>query len=87
MALARTVAPTRWGGPGWPAEFEPDDRAEALAEIRAAVVLTVISGDPGPLRETLHAWATTAAVMRSPLRRDVHTGPVEESDYVEVDPP
>lgn len=74
-------------GPAWLAEFEPDDRAEALSEIRNAVVLTVISEDPELLRAVLHAWATTAAVMRDPLRRHVHAGPSEEWDYVEVDPP
>ncbi|MFI6315093.1 hypothetical protein ACIBEK_33710 [Nocardia fusca] len=72
------------GGPDWLAEFDPDDRAEALSEIRNAVVLTMISEDPDPLRNVLHAWATTAAVMRDPLRRDVHTGPGDESDYIEA---
>jgi hypothetical protein len=75
------------GGPAWLAEFDPDDRAEALSEIRNAVVLTMISEDPDPLRNVLHAWATTAAVMRDPLRRDVHTGPGDEFDYIEPDPP
>jgi hypothetical protein len=87
--LARTDVPTpvELGGLAWLAEFDSDDRAEALAEIRNAVVLTVTSEDPNPLREVLHAWATTAAVMRDPLRRAVHSGPVGKFDYVEVDAP
>ncbi|WP_328390299.1 hypothetical protein [Nocardia sp. NBC_00416] len=87
--LARTDAPTpvELGGLAWLSEFDPDDRAEALAEIRNAVVLTVTSEDPHPLREVLHAWATTASVMRDPMRRAVHIAPADESDYTEVDAP
>lgn len=87
--LARTDTPTpvELGGLAWLAEFDSDDRAEALAEIRNAVVLTVTSEDPAPLRDVLHAWVTTAAVMRNPIRRAIHTGAADESDYVEVDAP
>ena len=87
--LARTGTPTpvELGGLAWLSEFDPDDRTEALNEVRNALVLTVTSEDPTPLRETLHAWVTTAAVMRDPLRRAVHVEPGTESDYVEVDEP
>ncbi|MEU4315085.1 hypothetical protein [Nocardia sp. NPDC024068] len=87
--LARTDTPTpvELGGLGWLAEFDRDDRAEALAEIRNALVLTVSSEDPAPLREALHAWVTTAAVMRNPVRRAIHANAAEESDFVEVDSP
>ncbi|AHH22245.1 hypothetical protein NONO_c74900 [Nocardia nova SH22a] len=87
--LARTSTPTpvELGGLAWLSEFDSDDRAEALSEIRNALVLTVTSEDPTPLREALHAWVTTAAVMRDPQRRAVHTEPGVESDYVEVGEP
>lgn len=87
--LARTSSPTpvELGGLAWLAEFDQDDRAEALAEIRNAVVLTVASEDPAPLREALHAWVTTAAVMRDSARRAVHIGAQTESEFVEVDAP
>ncbi|MEU4813483.1 hypothetical protein AB0H20_30155 [Nocardia fluminea] len=87
--LSRTSSPTpvELGGLAWLAEFDPDDRAEALAEIRNAVVLTVASEDPTPLREALHAWVTTAAVMRDEARRSVHIGSAEDSEFVEVAPP
>ncbi len=87
--LARTGEPTpvELGGLAWLAEFDSDDRAEALDEIRNAVVLTISSEDPTPLREALHAWVTTAAVMRDPLRRAVHVEPGADSDYVEVGEP
>ncbi|MGW4631814.1 hypothetical protein [Nocardia sp. NPDC004415] len=87
--LARTSSPSpvELGGLAWLAEFDADDRAEALAEIRNAVVMTVASEDPAPLREVLHAWVTTAAVMRDETRRAVHLGSAPESDFVEVDAP
>ncbi|MBF5000581.1 hypothetical protein IRT45_25900 [Nocardia sp. BSTN01] len=87
LARTQTPTPVQLGGLAWLSEFDPDDRAEALDELRNAVVLTVTSEDPTPLRETLHAWVTTAAVMRDPLRRAVHTGGGNESDYVEVTEP
>ncbi|MBF6099554.1 hypothetical protein [Nocardia cyriacigeorgica] len=87
--LARTDSPTpvELGGLAWLSEFDADDRAEALEEIRNAVVLALTSEDPTPLREALHAWVTTASVMRDPMRRAVHTGQTDESDFVEVDAP
>ena len=87
LARTDTPSPVELGGLAWLAEFDADDRAEALAEIRNALVLTVASEDPQPLRETLHAWAATATVMRDPARRTVHTTPADDSDFVEVDPP
>ena len=85
--LARTDNPTavELGGLAWLSEFDPDDRSEALAEIRNAVVPIVTSEDPNPVHEVLHAWATTASVMRDPLRRAVHTSGTDEADYLEVD--
>lgn len=87
--LARIPNPTPvdLGGLAWLSEFDAEDRAEALTEIRNAVVLTVTSEDPDPLREVLHAWATTAAVMRDPMRRAALTGTMDESEFVEVDAP
>lgn len=85
--LAHTDSPTpvELGGLAWLTEFDAEDWGEALIEIRNAMVLTLASEDPAPLREALHAWFTTAAVMRDPLRRAVHMGAQDESDYVEVD--
>lgn len=87
--LARTDTPTpvELGGLAWLAEFDREDRAEAIAELRNALVLTMTAEDPAPLREVLHAWATTAAVMRDPLRRAVHTEPTDDGDFLEVAPP
>lgn len=87
LARTDTPAPVELGGLAWLSEFDSDDRVEALTEIRNAVVLTVASEDPEPLREVLHAWATTAAVMRDPVRRAVHTGVADESDFIEVGGP
>ncbi|MFC3964231.1 hypothetical protein [Nocardia jiangsuensis] len=87
--LARTDKPTpvELGGLAWLAEFDTDDRAEALSEIRNAVALTVASEDPAPLREVLHAWAATASVMRDPARRAIHTAPADELEFSEVEAP
>lgn len=87
LARTDTPAPVELGGLAWLADFDSDDRAEALAEIRNAVVLAVASEDPDPLREVLHAWVTTAGGMRDSVRRAVHTGSADDSDFVEVDPP
>ncbi|MBF6084001.1 hypothetical protein IU485_21760 [Nocardia cyriacigeorgica] len=72
---------------GWLSELDPDDQAEALADIRAAVEAAAVSGDSTLLVDVLHAWQTTVAVMRDPVRRAVHTGSAEESDFVEVAAP
>lgn len=87
--LARTDAPTplELGGLAWLAEFDADDRAEALTEIRNALALTVAAEDPEPLREALHAWATTASVMRDPMRRAVHTSAPEDADFADAPEP
>jgi hypothetical protein len=87
--LTRTSDPNAadFGGLAWLAEFDADDRREALAEIRNSIALTVTSEDAGPLRETLHAWVTTASVMRDPMRRAVHTGKLRDEDFVEVGAP
>ncbi|MBF6348493.1 MULTISPECIES: hypothetical protein [Nocardia] len=79
--------PVDLGDLAWLSEFDSDDQAEALTEIRNAAASTLASGDSGPLREVLHAWETTAAVMRDPVRRAVHAGAVEEPDFLEVDAP
>ncbi len=88
-ALARTKTPSavELGGFAWLTEFDEEDRAEALAEIRNAVVVTVSTHDATMLRETLHGWITTAKVLHDPLRRAVLTGPLEESDFVEAAAP
>jgi hypothetical protein len=87
--LRRTAnpSPAELGGLAWLAEFDADDREEALAEIRDAIALTLTSENATVLRETLHAWATTAAVMRDPMRRAILTGPIAEPDFVEVTEP
>ena len=38
-------------------------------------------------REALHAWRTTAAVMRDPLSRAILTGPLHEDDFVDAPEP
>ncbi|MBH0777612.1 hypothetical protein [Nocardia bovistercoris] len=88
-ALARTdvPAPIELGQLAWLAEFDRDDRDAAISELRDALVLTMTAADSGPLRETLRAWTTTAAVMRDPVRRAAHTGAVRETDSTEVFPP
>lgn len=88
-AIARADKPgaSDFAGLAWLAEFDADDRAEALAEIRSSIALTIASEDPAPLRETLHAWATTASVMRDPLRRAVFTGQLDDDEFVEVGEP
>lgn len=87
LARTDTPSPVELGGLAWLAELDADDRAEALEEIRNAIVLTVSSEDPTPLREALHAWETTAAVMRDPKSRTVLAGQPEEDDFVEVSEP
>jgi hypothetical protein len=88
-ALKRSsdLKPSELGGFAWLSEFDDDDRAEAIAEIRDSIVTTIASADPAILRETLHSWATTASVMRDPLRRAVHTGAWDHSDFTEVTAP
>lgn len=88
-AIARAGEPNAsdFGGLAWLAEFDADDRAEALAEIRSSIALTISSDDPTPLRETLHAWATTASVTRDPLRRALFTGQLDDDDFIEVGAP
>ncbi|MFE3442197.1 helix-turn-helix domain-containing protein [Nocardia sp. NPDC059180] len=73
--------------PVWLSELDPDDQAEALAEIRAAVERAAVSGDSALLREVLWAWETTVAVMRDPVRRAVLAGRSNESDFIEVAAP
>jgi len=87
-ALARTATPTsvELGGLAWLAEFDADDQADALAEIREAIVLVISTMDPEPLREVLHAWATTSNVMRDPLRRAILSGQPADGDFAEVEP-
>ncbi|WP_280215680.1 helix-turn-helix domain-containing protein [Nocardia cyriacigeorgica] len=73
--------------PAWLSELDPDDQAEALTEIRAAIDHVAVSRDLGPLWEVLRAWETSVRVMSDPLRRAVHTGPSDGSDYIEVAAP
>lgn len=86
---ARTdmLSPMELGGLAWLAELDVDDRAEAVAEIRDALAMAMNSKVSTPLRNTLHAWATTATVMRDPIRRAVHTHPADDCDFVDVEPP
>lgn len=85
-ALARTKTPSavELGGLAWLTEFDDEDRAEALTDIRNAVVVTVASYDATTLRKTLHEWITTANVLRDPLRRSVLTERSGAADFVEV---
>jgi hypothetical protein len=87
VARSGEVRAADLGGLAWLAEFDADDRAEALSEIRSAIALAIASEDATPLRDTLHAWATTASVMRDPLRRAVLTGQLDDSDFAEVTEP
>lgn len=81
------VEPVGLGSLAWLAEFDEDDRREALAELRDALALSIARSDPEPLREALHAWRTTAAVMRDPLSRAILTGPLHEDDFVDAPEP
>lgn len=87
LTSSEPVTPASLGALAWLAEFDDDDRREALAEIRDAVALAVAHADPEPLRETLHAWQTTAAVMRDPLRRAVLTSSPDDADFTEAAEP
>lgn len=80
-------SPASLGRLSWLAEFDADDRAEAIAELRDAVALAAAEQDTAPIRDSLRAWAVTAATMRDPLRRAVLTGPGDDSEFVEVDAP
>lgn len=71
-------------GLAWLVELDPDDRSEAIAELRDAIASAWSSEDPEPVRQTLHAWATTVAVMRDTLRRAIHTGTFTDDDFVEA---
>jgi hypothetical protein len=79
-------APAQLGSLAWLAELDPDDRHEALAELRDAIALTYTTGNPAALRETVHAWTTTVEVMRDPMRRAIHTSSLGD-DYVEITEP
>jgi hypothetical protein len=81
------IVPASLGQLAWLAEFDEDDRLEALAELRDAVSLTLVHQDPAPLRDVLRAWRTTAAVMRDPVRRAVLTSAPSDDDFVEVQEP
>lgn len=87
LAPGEPVAPARLGALAWLAEFDDDDRREALAEIRDALALTVTHNDPEPLRAVLHAWQVTASTMRDPLRRAVLTGTPSDDDFADVSEP
>lgn len=86
LASGRAV-PASLGELAWLAEFDEEDRREALTELRDSLALVVAHSDPGPLRETLDAWRTTAAVMRDPLRRAVLASTSGEDDFVEASEP
>lgn len=88
-ALARNSDPSAvdLGGFAWLTEFDDDDRSEALADIRNAIVATVSSRDATILRETLNAWITTAKVLHDPLRRAILTGQLDDDDFAEVSAP
>lgn len=88
-ALTRSANPSavELGGFAWLTEFDAEDRAEALAEIRNAVVIAVSTHDATTLRETLHGWITTANVLHDPLRRAILTGQSDDADFVEVAAP
>lgn len=87
LAETDDPAPASLGSLSWLAEFDADDRAEAIAELRDSLALAAAERDPTPVRETLHAWAVTAATMRDPLRRAILTAPGDDADFVEVDVP
>lgn len=87
LASGEPVAPARLGALAWLAEFDDDDRKEALAEIRDALALTVAHNDPEPLRAALHAWQVTASTMRDPLRFAVLTGTPSDDDFAEASEP
>jgi len=89
-ALARSPVPkpSELGSFAWLAEFDSDDRAIALGELRDALALAHSVHDTAPLHEVVRAWATTARVMRDPLRRAVFTASGGfGDDYIEVDEP
>lgn len=81
------VTPARLGVLAWLAEFDEEDRGEALSELRDALALAVTHHDPEPLREVLHAWQTTAATMRDPLRRAVLSSAPDDEDFAEAAAP
>lgn len=87
LAETDRPSPASLGRLSWLAEFDPDDRAEATAEIRSAIALAAAHRDTTPIRETLNAWITTAAAMRDPLRRAILTAPGDQLDFEEVDAP
>jgi hypothetical protein len=87
LAETDQPSPASLGSLSWLAEFDADDRAEAIVEIRDSLALSATQRDPAPIRETLHAWAVTAATMRDPLRRAILTAPGDDDDFVEVHAP
>lgn len=88
-ALARTASPNpvELGGLAWLAEFDEEDRREALRELRQAVVTALTSADPTPLRDALHAWETTARVMRDDARHQSLTAVPGDDEFIEASIP
>lgn len=88
-ALARTPhpEPVELGGLAWLVDFDADDRREALAELRGAVVAAITTDDPRPLRDTLDGWETTARVMRDRRRRGALLAVPGDDEFVEVHGP
>ncbi|MDA8372682.1 MAG: hypothetical protein M0Z91_00220 [Actinomycetota bacterium] len=80
-------APADLGGFAWLAEFDEDDRAVAVEEIRDAIVLALSEDDLSVFRTVVSAWATTAVVMRDPVRGRVLRSVPRDEDFVEVHAP
>jgi hypothetical protein len=81
------TSPSELGGLAWLAEFDEDDQLQALTELKDAIVIAISSGDIAPIQETIHAWATTAKVMRDPKRRAILSGTPDDSDFEQAAEP
>jgi hypothetical protein len=78
--------PSELGPLAWLAMLDEDDHADFFNELRDALSLAVATTDAAPIERCLHGWRTTAQALSDPLRREILTGPGDDT-YAEVSRP
>lgn len=84
LQKAEQPAPLDLGAFAWLAEFDEEDRATAVEEIRDAIALALSADDLSVFRSAFDAVATTASAMRDPVRGGVLCIVPGDGDFVEV---
>ena len=68
----------------WVADLNPLQLRLFSVQLSDTLKAALISGDDGPLCETIESWEATAEVMSSPEMRAALERPVVEREYVSL---